>query len=100
MTSLGGYPAGAAYASNAPWNTKEPEFCICEECGGSGKTWWRYDIEANESTQVTEEEYNALPTEQEALEQGGRYCQYQDEVCEACGGEGEYEAPEYEWWDE
>ena len=89
MWSLGGYPAGAEYDPRAPWNSVDPDVCVCEVCGGSGKQWWRYDIEANESTAVTEEEYNALPTEQEANERGERFCKYSVERCEECGGEGE-----------
>ena len=35
--SCGGYPLGAEYDRNAPWNEKEPVMVKCEACNGKGK---------------------------------------------------------------
>lgn len=74
----------------------------CAACQGQGFIWHRYDLEQNRETEVTEEEFNALPSEDEAYEKGLRYCQGEKETCSVCDGTGEVEDEElYEpEWDD
>ena len=64
---------------------------------------YRYDLEENRETEVTEEEFNALPADEtEAIEKRLRYCQGEKETCPFCDGTGEvedYELYEPEWDD-
>lgn len=92
-----GYPG-------CPVCSPEPRMIECPSCQGHGYIWHRYDIEENEETEVTEEEFNTLPVdEDEAAEKGERYCQGDKETCPVCDGTGEieedYELYEPEWDD-
>lgn len=81
----------------------EPRMIECAACQGQGYVWYRYDLEENRETEVTEEEFNALPADEtEAIEKGLRYCQGEKETCSVCDGTGEvedYELYEPEWDD-
>lgn len=90
--SLGGYPMGAEYDRNAPWNQKEPRMVECPACGGKGHHWHAYNIRDNRETECTELVWGMLPeTEEEAEAKGENFCQGEVEVCEVCDGEGEVE---------
>lgn len=86
-----------------PVCSPEPRMIECAACQGQGFIWHKYDLEANRETEVTEEEYNALPVdEDEAIEKGLRFCQGEKETCSVCDGTGEVEDDElYEpEWDD
>lgn len=86
-----------------PVCTPEPRMIDCAACQGHGYTWYKYDLEQDRETEVTEEEYNALPVdEDEAREKGLRFCQGEIETCSVCDGTGEVERDdlyEPEWDD-
>lgn len=93
--SCGGYPLGAEYDRNAPWNEKEPVMVKCEACNGKGKHWYAYDIEANRETECTETTWNILPETEELAEASrNRYMRGEVEICEVCDGTGEIEYEE------
>lgn len=61
---------------NCPVCSPEPRMIECAACQGQGYVWYRYDLEENRETEVTEKEFNALPADEtEAIEKGLRYCQ-------------------------
>lgn len=66
----------------------------CEECDGKGKHWYRYDIEKDRDEECTEDEWLALPTEEEAEISGSPYARGEVEQCELCDGLGEIEYEE------
>ena len=88
---------------NCPVCSPEPRMIECAACQGQGYVWYRYDLEENRETEVTEKEFNALPADEtEAIEKGLRYCQGEKETCSVCDGTGEvedYELYEPEWDD-
>ena len=56
---------------NCPVCSPEPRMIECAACQGQGYVWYRYDLEENRETEVTEKEFNALPADEtEAIEKG------------------------------
>lgn len=86
-----------------PVCSPEPRMIECAACQGKGYIWYRYDLEEDKETEVSEEEYNSLPfCMGEAIEKGLRYCQGERETCEVCDGAGEIEddySYDYDWDD-
>lgn len=73
---------------NYPVCSPEPRMIECAACQGQGYVWYRYDLEEDRETEVTEK--------------GLRYCQGEKETCSVCDGTGEvedYELYEPEWDD-
>lgn len=102
MYESGYYPAGAEFDPRAPWNEREPTMVKCEACDGNGYHWHSYDFVADHETECTEEEWEALPEDEEEAEALGLTCiKGEKEVCDACDGEGEIEyEPDYDDYDE
>ena len=63
---------------------------VCPDCEGSGHLpYMAYDIMGKREISVTEQEWNILPdNEDEADDQGARFCKVEIEVCPTCMGEG------------
>lgn len=62
----------------------------CPQCKGLGHTgYYAFNIETRADVECTEVTWLALPDdEDEAFEQGKRYCKREVEPCRKCGGEG------------
>lgn len=75
-----------------PVCSPEPRMRECTACQGQGYIWHKYDIIADRETEVTEEEFNELPVDEEdAAERGLNCCQGDKETCSVCDGTGEIE---------
>lgn len=97
--SCGGYPLGAQYDPRAPWNEIEPTMVKCEACNGNGKHWYAYNIDTDRETECTETTWNTLPETEDMAERINRHEHYikgDVEICDVCGGFGEYEL-DYEY---
>lgn len=98
MRGQGDYPWGAADDPNAPWNEKhrEPRYEECEECNGVGYTYYAYNFVLDDEYEVSEDEWNALPADEElALARHQHVIRGSRDECIHCNGEGVVEVEEW-----